>query len=110
MLDEGRLVTLDLGGIYNGYCSDNRRYAYAGAIPDSLLRRYEVMVEIVDQRRCGAHSGTSYADCSSWLWTSTPEHGISALARFTHVGHNIGLETEEQWLDDNASARWRRAW
>ena len=26
------------------------------------------------------------------------ERGIPLLARFTHVGHNIGLETEEEWL------------
>ena len=29
------------------------------------------------------------------------KHGIKALARFNHIGHNIGLETEERWLDDS---------
>lgn len=104
-LDEGRLVTLDLGGIYNGYCSDNRRYAYAGAIPDSLLRRYEVMVEIVDRVGAALIPGASYADIFNLALDLYAEHGISNLARFTHVGHNIGLETEEEWLTDNSEAR-----
>ena len=57
-LDAGRLATLDLGAIVDGYCSDNRRYAYAGDIPISLLERYERMVEIVDGvLDTGAHLG-----------------------------------------------------
>jgi Xaa-Pro aminopeptidase len=100
-LDEGRLATLDLGGIYDGYCSDNRRYAYAGQIPQSLLDRYRAMVEIVDMVGAALVPGTTYA----WLFRLAQDlyarHGISALARFNHVGHNIGLETEEQWLDDD---------
>src|SRR5207302_5695504 len=47
-LAPGRLVTLDLGAIYRGYCSDNRRYAYAGKLPAALGETYRQMVEIVD--------------------------------------------------------------
>ena len=38
------------------------------------------------------------------------ENGIELLARFTHVGHNIGLETEEQWLDDSPGRVVEPAW
>jgi Xaa-Pro aminopeptidase len=38
-LEIGSLVTLDLGGVYEGYCSDNRRYAYGGPVPSSLQER-----------------------------------------------------------------------
>jgi Xaa-Pro aminopeptidase len=100
-LDVGRLATLDLGGIYNGYCSDNRRYAYAGTIPDSLLERYRVMVEIVDRVGEALVPGTAYADVFRLTLDLYTQHGINPLGRFTHVGHNIGLETEEQWLDDD---------
>jgi Xaa-Pro aminopeptidase len=101
-LDEGRLVTLDLGGILDGYCSDNRRYAYSGQIPDSLLARYHAMVEIVDTVGAALIPGTSHAELFKLGLDLYDRHGISALARFTHVGHNIGLETEEQWLVDDA--------
>ena len=60
-LEPGRLVTLDLGGIYKGYCSDNRRYAYPGKVPASLLERYEQMVEIVDGVGAALVPGASYA-------------------------------------------------
>ena len=100
-LDEGRLVTLDLGGIYDGYCSDNRRYAYSGQIPRSLLERYDAMVEIVDAVGAALVPGTSYAALYALALECYERHGIAAHGRFTHVGHNIGLETEEQWLDDD---------
>lgn len=104
VLDEGRLVTLDLGGIYNGYCSDNRRYAYTGEIPASLLERYRTMVEIVDRVGEGLIPGARYADLYRRATDLYAERGIALLGRFTHVGHNIGLETEEQWLDDDPDA------
>jgi Xaa-Pro dipeptidase len=104
-LDEGRLVTLDLGGILDGYCSDNRRYAYSGQIPDALLARYHAMVEIVDTVGAALIPGKTYAELFKLGLDLYQQHGISALARFTHVGHNIGLETEEQWLDDDPHSK-----
>ncbi len=32
------------------------------------------------------------------------ERGLKPLGRFNHVGHNIGLETEERWLDEDREA------
>jgi len=104
-LEEGRLVTLDLGGIYEGYCSDNRRYAYCGQIPPSLLERYHTMVEIVDAVGEALVPGTTYSELFQLGLDLYAKRGISALARFTHVGHNIGLETEEQWLDNTSEHR-----
>lgn len=100
-LDENRLITLDLGGIYNGYCSDNRRYAYSGRVPDSLRTCYETMVGIVDEVGGMLVPGASYADVYGRAVDLYARHGIPLLERFTHVGHNIGIETEEQWLDDD---------
>jgi len=100
-LEPGRLATLDLGGIYEGYCSDNRRYAYAGPIPDSLNERYSVMVNIVDEVGNMLKPGTTYAQVFQRAVDLYEEHNISLLGRFNHVGHNIGLETEEQWIDDD---------
>ena len=34
-------------------------------------------------------------------WSSHEERGVAQLARFTHTGHNIGLETEERWLAES---------
>ena len=34
-------------------------------------------------------------------------HDLELLRRFTHVGHNIGLETEEEWIDMQKQLRER---
>lgn len=104
-LESGRLATLDLGGIYEGYCSDNRRYAYAGPVPKSLNERYGVMVGIVDEVGAMLRPGTSYAQVFQRAVDLYAEHNISLLGRFNHVGHNIGLETEERWIDDDPETR-----
>jgi len=104
-LQPNHLVTLDLGGIYRGYCSDNRRYAYSGQVPSELRERYEKMVEIVDGVGAALIPGTTYKDLMDLARTLYARFGVEPLARFNHVGHNIGLETEERWLDDDAGAR-----
>jgi Xaa-Pro aminopeptidase len=100
--DKGRLATLDLGAIVGGYCSDNRRYAYCGEIPGELQSRYDVMVGIVDEVGAALKPGTPYADLHQLAVNLFAESDIELLKRFTHVGHNIGLETEEEWIDDRA--------
>jgi Xaa-Pro dipeptidase len=99
-LAPNKLVTLDLGGIYRGYCSDNRRYAYSGKVPSSLDERYRQMVEIVDAVGAALVPGASYASLMQRARDLYQKHKIEPLGRFNHVGHNIGLETEERWLDD----------
>jgi Xaa-Pro aminopeptidase len=100
-LELGSLVTLDLGGVYEGYCSDNRRYAHGGPVPASLQERYESMVDIVDAVGAGLVPGATYGSLYRLALDRFAEHGIELLKRFTHTGHNIGIETEEQWLDDS---------
>jgi Xaa-Pro aminopeptidase len=102
-LDPGRLATLDLGAILEGYCSDNRRYAYVGDIPASLLERYERMVEIVDGVGAALVPGAAYAEVFERAGELCAERDIQLLGRKTHVGHNIGLETEEEWIDNDPS-------
>jgi Xaa-Pro aminopeptidase len=93
-----RLITLDLGAIVEGYCSDNRRYAYLGSVPPALQARYATMVEIVDAVGAALVPGASYQEVFDVALRQFERHGIELMARFNHVGHNIGLETEEEWL------------
>jgi Xaa-Pro aminopeptidase len=103
-LQPDQLVVLDLGAVVDGYCSDNRRYAYAGEVPASLVEQHEAMVQIVDA--VGEHliPGTPYAEIQDLTRSLYREHGVPLLPRFTHAGHNIGLETEEEWLVDNTES------
>ena len=98
------MVTLDLGAIYGGYCSDNRRYAYTGAPPRAMTERYVTMVAIVDAVGALLVPGATYSTGFRRALELYEQSGVRPLDRFTHVGHNIGLETEERWLDDNPEA------
>jgi Xaa-Pro aminopeptidase len=100
-LEVNRLVTIDIGGIYHGYNSDIRRYAYMGSVPEAIQKRYEHMVEIVDTVGEALVPGRSFEHLFRLAQDQYAKHGIKALARFNHIGHNIGLETEERWLDES---------
>ena len=95
------LVTLDLGGIYRGYCSDNRRYAYAGKVPVALQETYAKMVAIVDGVGEALVPGATYRSLMALARKLYAHHEVAPLPRFNHVGHTIGLETEERWLDED---------
>ncbi|MEA2361032.1 MAG: hypothetical protein QOD71_177 [Thermoleophilaceae bacterium] len=99
-LQAGSLVTLDLGAIVGGYCSDNRRYAYMGELPDQLRTTYDTMVSIVDDVGAMLTPGMTHLEIFDRALELHEERGVPPLARFTHTGHNIGLETEERWLAD----------
>jgi Xaa-Pro aminopeptidase len=102
----GSLAVLDLGAIVDGYCSDNRRYAYAGGVPAELAELHETMVAIVDAVGAALAPGTPYREIQELTRTLHREHGVPLMARFTHAGHNIGLETEEEWIvDSDATVR-----
>jgi Xaa-Pro aminopeptidase len=96
-----RLVTLDLGAIVEGYCSDNRRYAYTGEVPDQLRATYDSMVSIVDEVGAMLVPETTHAEIFDRALELYDEKGVRPLDRFTHTGHNIGLETEERWVAES---------
>ena len=73
-------------------------------MPAELVERYGQMVAIVDEVGTSLIPGMPYADLMTLARSLYRQHGIEALGRFNHVGHNIGLETEERWLDDDRSA------
>ena len=62
ILEKNALVTLDLGGNYLGYISDNRRYAFTGKVPQALVEHYNLMVEVVDSVGKMLVPGTLYSD------------------------------------------------
>jgi Xaa-Pro dipeptidase len=99
-LTSDTLVTLDIGAILDGYCSDSRRYAYTGPVPDASAETYRHMVEIVDAVGALLIPGARYSDIFATALDLQAERGVVGLERLTHVGHHIGLETEEEWLTD----------
>ncbi|MCL4433520.1 MAG: M24 family metallopeptidase [Actinobacteria bacterium] len=91
-----RLVTLDLGAFYQGYASDNRRYAYTGTPPAALVKAHDMMVDIVDQVGAALCPGTSEGDIFQLAAELFNRHGLDPF--FDHAGHHVGLQTEERWI------------
>lgn len=99
-LEAGDLVVADVGAKLRGYTSDCRRYGFAGAIPNVVIERHQQMCDIVAAVGDALHPGVAYADLMAVARSGFEAAGVPLLGRFTHVGHGIGLETEEEWLDD----------
>jgi Xaa-Pro aminopeptidase len=95
-IEEGDLITLDLGGKYLGYSSDNRRYMYGGAVPNVILDHYNLMVEIIDEIGEALIPGTKYSDLYKLADDLFIKHDLTPDV--VRVGHNMGLETEEDWI------------
>ncbi len=97
---ENSLVTLDVGAILNGYISDCRRYAYLGDPPTEIVELHEAMIELVDAVAQALQPGTPYSELYMMAKDLMIRSGITGHEWLSHVGHSIGLETEEDWLDN----------
>jgi Xaa-Pro aminopeptidase len=103
-LQTDHLVTLDIGCVYEGYASDTRRYAYAGTPPPDLVEHYARMVSVVDEVGAAIVPGASYADVFRRGRDLLTDVIGKPPAFLSHVGHHIGLETEEEWITDRNDA------
>ena len=54
MLERNQIVTLDLGAIYHGYVSDNRRLVYTGKVPEALKEFHHQLCWVVLAGFCPA--------------------------------------------------------
>lgn len=101
VLKEGDLVVVDVGAKLDGYTSDARRYAYVGKVPEEVIETHAKMVKVVADVAAHMKPGVSFAELMRIGHEGFDQAGIASLARFNHVGHGIGLETEEEWIDDD---------
>ncbi len=103
-LRDGALAVVDVGAKFAGYTSDCRRYAYVGEkVPAVVLEQHAAMCGVVDEVAEAMRPGVSFAELMRIGRNGFASRGIPLLSRFTHVGHGIGLETEEEWIDDDES-------
>ena len=93
---EGDLIVLDLGTILHGYCSDNRRLAIIGELPDELEKAHSDMVDVVVDTGMSARAGMGFGEICKNAEGSYREKGREPM--FISVGHTIGLQTEELWI------------
>jgi Xaa-Pro aminopeptidase len=90
----GTLVTVDMGCIVDGYCSDCTRTFAAEGISDHGLEVYDLVLEAQEKSLAAVKAG---ADCKAV--DSVAREVIEAAGhgdRFGHgLGHGVGLEVHE---------------
>jgi Xaa-Pro aminopeptidase len=102
VLEPGALVVVDVGAKLSGYTSDCRRYGFAGSVPEEVLASHAVTCEAVDRVASLMTPGASFGSLMAAGKEVFAQRGIDFLD--SHVGHGIGMETEEEWIDDGPSA------
>jgi len=95
-LEENQIVTLDLGAVYEGYVSDNRRLAYTGTVPETLKQLHQKLCWVVAEMGKALRPGKSFAELHAYAYDLYAQAGVDPL--FLHVGHSIGLQVDEHWL------------
>lgn len=96
VINEGELVTLDMGCYFNGYCSDQTRTFAMGSVEKPELEKiYNIVLEAqqrgIDAVKPGVVSGDIHKICYDYI----AEQGYGEF--FTHgTGHGIGTQIHEE--------------
>lgn len=92
-LQEGDIVSLDLGAVVDGYFGDNAITAGVGKIPKELTRLLEVAEAAMHQGIDAAKPGNRVSDIGFAISSYVERHGFSVVREF--VGHGIGRALHE---------------
>jgi len=90
----GGFVVCDFGVILGGYCSDQTRTVWVGAVPDDARRAYESVKEAQEAAIAAVRPGASVGEIDAAARKVLRKAGLGRY--FTHsTGHGVGLEIHE---------------
>jgi Xaa-Pro aminopeptidase len=88
------LVTIDMGAIVDGYCSDCTRTLATGSLDDAVLEIYELVQRAQTEALAAARAGAACRDVDA-----VARRIIDAAGHEEHfghgLGHGVGLEVHE---------------
>jgi len=95
MMKEGDVVVIDLGAVYDGYCSDMTRTIYIGSQPDEkLLEVHETVLKAKQSAESSATIGTKVSTLYEKAFEEIAAKGYGDY--FIHsLGHGVGIEIHE---------------
>jgi Xaa-Pro aminopeptidase len=96
LLEANQIVTLDLGAVYEGYISDNRRLVYTGKVPETLKKLHKKLCWVVAEMGKALRPGTTFGELHAHAYELYANVEVEPM--FLHVGHSIGLHVDEHWL------------
>jgi Xaa-Pro aminopeptidase len=94
-------VTVDYGGIHNGYIVDQTRLYSLGRLPDVLLRAYDAALQVQDAVCSLLKPGITGGEIFDAAYRVTEKLGLSEHfmgygdTQAKYVGHGVGLEFDE---------------
>lgn len=93
-LQPGEPITIDIGALYEGYCSDMTRTVCLGPAPDRLREIYGIVLRAQERAEAEIRPGMTGQQADALARQVIEEAGYGAY--FTHsTGHGIGLEVHE---------------
>lgn len=104
-LENGDVITLDFGAIYNDYCSDMTRTVFLGKPSIDMKKLYDIVLEAQIKALEGAKTGLTGKEIDSIARNIISNNGYGK--NFGHgLGHGVGLEIhEEPRLSPSGSVR-----
>lgn len=94
VIQDGDLVTIDMGAKLGGYNSDMTRTVAVGTPSDELRRMYNAVLEAEQAAVKAVKPGVRAADLDKLARDILTEHGLGEA--FAHsLGHGVGLEVHE---------------
>jgi Xaa-Pro dipeptidase len=94
-------ITVDFGGVFDGYIVDQTRLFCIGGLPEQLVKAYEDMHTIQEHAKQiavpGASWGGVYDDCMKMAAElGYADHFMGAKgAQVSFIGHGVGVELDE---------------
>lgn len=93
-IGRGELVTLDLGVVHAGYCSDCTRTFATGELPQPQREAYELVLQAQETALAGVLVGAECSAVDALARDVIDEAGMGDL--FGHsLGHGVGVEVHE---------------
>lgn len=94
MIENGDMVTLDFGALYNGYCSDLTRTIAIGSYSKEFEKIYGIVLEALKRGTEAIRPGESAKTIDDVTRNYITNHGYGEY--FGHsTGHGVGLELHE---------------
>lgn len=91
---EGDSVILDIGCMWNGYCSDMTRTVFLGSVTDEQRKVYDIVKTANERAIAAVRPGVRFCDVDAAARDYITQQGYGTY--FVHrTGHNIGQEVHE---------------
>jgi len=94
ILEEGDIVSFDMGAVYNGFYGDSARTFAVGQVSKEAERLMDVTRRSLEQGIAMARAGNFLHDISKAVQGLVEDEGFEVVRRF--VGHGIGRNLHEK--------------